>query len=816
MLWCISRASARVSDGATASAGDRPGCSSNGGATNIARVGQCSAACGGGECGSPMAAEGTPVISAIEDHVVRPSGCSAASKPGDEEARVCKLRSLGVLDTPPEPQYDRITSLIRELLQVKTCVLWLLDDERAWAKSAAGETVLQMAREVSMCSWTLLGERPEVLVVPDCTKDLRFMRNPQVTGPQAQRFYAGAPLVTSDGYRLGTLCVADTAPHQDFSERHIALLANFAEFAVRELEKGFMRGPAAPISSNPAPLRAMDSAPGAAAEPPSESLVRRRTGSFRRVPSAVFGEFTSIVGEQRRKWRAVDSLNEAVLLVDAANGWRCLYGNSEFYALFGCAGIKPSDTLWDMIDVEGAVGAQGYRDVAARRGTFSLAATVRRWPGNDAIALPRLSCRCAPADQAADINALMLRTSTLRYRAAPAKAPDTLLYLVIMRKDDSGQGAMARLPHRGSVERTRQVIQLCPLEETHSTNLSGRDSIERAAIANSVTAVDAAANGATTVASLYSWESGLTSKQSAPVVNGERVQAPFVDVKLGRLTSQSASLRIFRGLWDGAVVSVRALRCAMAPTSTEEDLRTVLQSMLSVLVSHPGLVQTYKYAIRADGDEGGGERVATAPLAAGQACDVWIVQEYCGMGSLQDACDRREFLARGAGVGAALHICREVASALVHLHSRHIVHGDLSARNVMLMASPDRFEGCMAKVAGYGLATALRTEDGQPLGTTTHMPPEVLRGAEATTKADVFSFGVLMWQMATCERPHGGAHPAKVAARVLSGAAQLEFPDTLPFAYSALARRCLAADPEERPTSSDVLMEVLDLQAASL
>ncbi len=133
------------------------------------------------------------------------------SLPDDETKRLRKLRSLNILDTFPEQVYDDIVFLASEVADAPIALMTLVDTDRQWFKSKVGLETPETHRDHAFCAHAI--RKPnEMLVVTNATKDSRFADNPLVTGAPMIRFYAGAPLVCSDGTALGTLCVIDNKP----------------------------------------------------------------------------------------------------------------------------------------------------------------------------------------------------------------------------------------------------------------------------------------------------------------------------------------------------------------------------------------------------------------------------------------------------------------------------------------------------------------------------------------------------------------------------------------------------------------------------
>lgn len=137
---------------------------------------------------------------------------ASAPLPANEEERLAALRSLGVLDTPPEPVFDRFVQLAAAICGTPIGLISLIDRDRQWFKARVGLEMPETPRQTSFCAHTILGRG--VLVVPDATIDPRFAHNPNVLADPHVRFYAGQPLVTAQGHALGALCVIDHVPRK--------------------------------------------------------------------------------------------------------------------------------------------------------------------------------------------------------------------------------------------------------------------------------------------------------------------------------------------------------------------------------------------------------------------------------------------------------------------------------------------------------------------------------------------------------------------------------------------------------------------------
>lgn len=141
-----------------------------------------------------------------------PGGTGPPGRSSDdtEAARHRALLSLNLLDTAPEDRFDRIVALASSTLGTSAAAFTVLDGDRQWHKSMVGLDVTEIPRSSSFCTVTVL--EPAALIVPDATLDDRFRDNPLVVDGPRLRFYAGFPIESPTGERIGALCVYDEQP----------------------------------------------------------------------------------------------------------------------------------------------------------------------------------------------------------------------------------------------------------------------------------------------------------------------------------------------------------------------------------------------------------------------------------------------------------------------------------------------------------------------------------------------------------------------------------------------------------------------------
>lgn len=154
--------------------------------------------------------------------------------PANESGRLSALRALEIIDTGPEESFDRVTRVVSTIFEAPICLISIVDEEREWFKSSCGLSATEMPRDGSFCAHAIMGD--EVMTVPDAREDSRFADRSSVTGPPGIRAYAGAPLRSSDGYNLGTLCVIDTKP-REFTDDQIRILEDMSQVVVDLIEQ---------------------------------------------------------------------------------------------------------------------------------------------------------------------------------------------------------------------------------------------------------------------------------------------------------------------------------------------------------------------------------------------------------------------------------------------------------------------------------------------------------------------------------------------------------------------------------------------------
>jgi len=153
----------------------------------------------------------------------------------EELERLKELNGYGVLDSPNEADFDAIVRQAAGLLDTPIALISFIDEDRQWNKAKIGLESNQVPRTISFCTHAIRSN--DVFVVQDAQQDPRFAGNPMVTGDPNIRFYAGAPLRTGSGRRIGTLCVIDRTARPSLTSEQNETLTALAAKTMDALEQ---------------------------------------------------------------------------------------------------------------------------------------------------------------------------------------------------------------------------------------------------------------------------------------------------------------------------------------------------------------------------------------------------------------------------------------------------------------------------------------------------------------------------------------------------------------------------------------------------
>jgi GAF domain-containing protein len=177
------------------------------------------------------AAEVRRSVAGVRDVVVPQAGV-AFPIALNESQRLVALERSGLLDTPPEEAFDRLTWLAAQALEAPISFVAMLTPTRQWFKSRLGLDLVETPRSWAFCNHTIL--QKGVFWVEDLAADPRFAANPAVAGDGGFRFYAGAPILDGDGFAVGSLCVIDHKPRA-LNEREAQALSALAALGSTEV-----------------------------------------------------------------------------------------------------------------------------------------------------------------------------------------------------------------------------------------------------------------------------------------------------------------------------------------------------------------------------------------------------------------------------------------------------------------------------------------------------------------------------------------------------------------------------------------------------
>ncbi|KAL0035971.1 hypothetical protein WJX77_009876 [Trebouxia sp. C0004] len=355
-----------------------------------------------------------------------------------------------------------------------------------------------------------------------------------------------------------------------------------------------------------------------------------------------------------------------------------------------------------------------------------------------------------------------------------------------------------------------------------------------------------AASAASTASQRQFRASAGASAASVPELFRQRSQMPLDEVELGPLLGRGAYGRVFKGRWKGALVAVKVIDHRVKGNGNAVDIQR--ETILSTSVVHPNVVSTYKIvtvnASRHMSDQPGigsgqrlpnsGGRLTSHPensatieqeildeelhspdADAKDEMQTWMLLEYCDRGSMEKACEQNRFRNKQDGKPDMVNIYKslqDIAAGMDYLHTVGVLHGDLKGANVLLKSTATDPRGFMCKLADFGLSRVLDLDmthiSTHTYGTISYMPPELLSQGKMTRAADVYSFGMLMWEMYTGCSLFKGLTVGQVFFMVVYEAHRPAVPEDCPEAFTALMTSCWRADPLERPTFQQITKDL--------
>jgi serine/threonine protein kinase len=284
--------------------------------------------------------------------------------------------------------------------------------------------------------------------------------------------------------------------------------------------------------------------------------------------------------------------------------------------------------------------------------------------------------------------------------------------------------------------------------------------------------------------------SGTTSNSSLSSTQHRDVQFQTVswnDVHMGKRLGAGAFGEVFKAAYRGEVVAVK--RLALSPLATETQVAKACEAFKRECETM-GRLPWHRNVLALWGV------IDEVPPA--------LITEYCSGGSLDVHVNRQRPSYR-----LILVMARDIADGMVHLHQHNVVHRDLAARNLL------RTKKHVIKVADFGLAREMNSHDfdavdsasvGACGGAAKWSAPEAIESGVYTKASDVWSYGVVLWELLTGKKPYAELLGAAAAVAIVSRRARLERPDDPRCTDElwALVQSCWADRPEDRPTMVDI------------
>ncbi|XP_010244776.1 PREDICTED: uncharacterized protein LOC104588515 isoform X2 [Nelumbo nucifera] len=255
---------------------------------------------------------------------------------------------------------------------------------------------------------------------------------------------------------------------------------------------------------------------------------------------------------------------------------------------------------------------------------------------------------------------------------------------------------------------------------------------------------------------------------------------------------------VYHGKWRGSDVAIKRIndRCFAGKPSEEERMRHDFWNEAIKLADlhHPNVLAFYGVVL--DGPEGS---VAT-------------VTEYMVNGSLRNALQKSD---KTLDKRKRLLIAMDVAFGMEYLHAKNIVHFDLKSDNLLVNLRDPHRPICKVGDLGLSKVKCQTLISGGVRGTLPWMAPELLNGSSnlVSEKVDVFSFGIVMWELLTGEEPYADLHYGAIIGGIVSNTLRPPVPETCDPEWRSLMERCWSSDPSERPSFTEIANQLRSMAA---
>lgn len=251
----------------------------------------------------------------------------------------------------------------------------------------------------------------------------------------------------------------------------------------------------------------------------------------------------------------------------------------------------------------------------------------------------------------------------------------------------------------------------------------------------------------------------------------------FDELTIQTKVGQGGFGEVFLGKWNGMKVAIKKL--SVSQFKNRENIHRFINE-IDVISSlrHPNVVLYIGASI--------------------DQYDYYLITEYLPKGSLFDYMrkDKRKFSER-----EQIHIAYEIAIALNYLHSRSIVHCDLKSSNILI---DDNWK---IKISDFGLSQFIRDNEYNrgKIGTPHWMAPEILKGGNYEYSSDIYSFGMILWEILKNEIPYYGLNPYQIYNLVVQDKKIVDIPTEGHVVLIDIIKKCLEFNPTDRPLLKDIV-----------